>query len=262
MALFDVAADAYIRFMGRFSAPLAPAFADIGLAGVEPDAPVLDVGCGPGMLTSELVRRQGESRVSAVDPVAPFVAATAASHPGADVREASAEALPYDDAAFGAALAQLVVHFMADPVAGLAEMVRVTAPGGRVSACVWDHGGGTGPLSTFWRVVKRLHPSAEDEGALPGSVEGDLERLLVGAGLVDVEEVSVTSVVTFADFEEWWEPFTLAVGPAGAYVAGLDDRARTTLVDALRSEVGDGAFEIRARAWAATGVRRGSDRHG
>jgi SAM-dependent methyltransferase len=254
MALFDVAADAYIRFMGRFSAPLAPSFADLGLADVAPTAPVLDVGCGPGMLTAELVRRQGEERVSAVDPEAGFVAATSANHPAADVRRAAAEALPYDDAVFGATLAQLVVHFMADPVAGLGEMARVTAPGGRVSACVWDHGGGTGPLSTFWKVVKQLDPGASDEGELPGSVEGDLGKLLRRVGLDEVEETALTVVVSFDDFETWWEPYTLRVGPAGAYVAALDDRARTTLVDALRTELGGGPFEVSARAWAATGL--------
>ena len=167
---------------------------------------------------------------------------------------AAAEALPYDDAVFGATLAQLVVHFMADPVAGLAEMARVTAPGGRVSACVWDHGGGTGPLSTFWKVVKQLDPRASDEGELPGSVEGDLGKLLRRVGLDEVEETALTVVVAFDDFETWWEPYTLRVGPAGAYVAALDDRARSTLVDALRTELGGGPFEVSARAWAGTGL--------
>ena len=158
MALFDVASDAYVRFMGRFSAPLSVPFADIGLAGVDTSARVLDVGCGPGMLTCELVKRQGEANVSAVDPVEAFVQSAAASYTAADVRRASAEALPYPDDTFGATLAQLVVHFMTDPVAGVGEMVRVTAPGGRVSACVWDHAGGTGALSDFWRVVQRYDP--------------------------------------------------------------------------------------------------------
>ena len=138
---------------------------------------------GPGILTFELVKRQGEANVSAVDPVEAFVSATAASYPAADVRQASAEDLPYPDDTFGATLAQLVVHFMSDPAAGVGEMARVTAPGGRVSACVWDHAGGTGALSDFWRVVQRCDPEAEDEGALPGSTAGDLTRLFTDAGL-------------------------------------------------------------------------------
>lgn len=254
MALFDVAADSYVRFMGRFSAPLSAPFADVGLAGVDPDARVLDVGCGPGILTRELVDRLGESRVSAVDPAEGFVQATAVAFPAVDVRRASAEDLPYPDGTFGATLAQLVVHFMTDPVAGVGEMVRVTAPAGRVSACVWDHAGGTGALSSFWRVVKRCAPEVEDEGALVGSASGDLSRLFVDAGLREVEETLLTVRREFATFEEWWEPFTLAVGPAGAFVRGLNQIERAGLVSALREEYGDGPVVIEASAWTATGL--------
>lgn len=254
MALFDVAADAYVRFMGRFSTPLSAPFADIGLTGVDPSARVLEVGCGPGILTCELVKRQGEDKVSAVDPVEAFVQATAASYPAADVRVASAEDLPYPDDAFGATLAQLVVHFMSDPAAGMGEMARVTVPGGRVSACVWDHAGGTGALSAFWRVVQRCDPTAVGEEALPGSWEGDLTRMFTEAGLHDVEETLLTVHREFATFDEWWEPFTLAVGPAGAYVRGLNQIERAGLEGALREEYGDGPLTIRASAWTATGV--------
>src|SRR5262245_1447388 len=122
--------------MGRFSEPLAAQFADY--AGIRhPPAQVLDVGCGPGALTGLLVRRLGGENVSAVDPSSPFVDAARQRHPAVDVRAASAESLPFADGTFDAALAQLVVHFMRDPVAGLTEMARVTRPGGIVAACVW-----------------------------------------------------------------------------------------------------------------------------
>ena len=145
---FAVGADAYDRFMGRYSIRLAPMFAD--LAGIVAGQRVLDVGCGPGALTSELVRRVGPGAVAAVDPSASFVAAAQARHPDVSVQPAVAEQLPFADDEFDAALAQLVVHFMADPVDGLREMARVTRPGGVVAACVWDHGGGCGPLALFW----------------------------------------------------------------------------------------------------------------
>ncbi|MDQ6526664.1 class I SAM-dependent methyltransferase [Nocardioides sp. LHD-245] len=252
--MFEVAADAYVRFMGTFSGPLAGLFADVGLAGVDPTAPVLDVGCGPGMLTAELVRRRGAPDVAAVDPVASFVAATAAAHPEADVRAASAEALPFADAAFGATLAQLAVNFMTDPAAGTSEMRRVTRPGGRVSACVWDHAGGRGPLSPLWGAARALDPAVGGEGALPGAHGGDLTALLGAAGLREVTEVELTVAVRFARFADWWEPYTLGVGPAGAYVAGLDDPTRERLESDLLRELGPGPFTVVGTAWAASGV--------
>ncbi|MEZ0578169.1 methyltransferase domain-containing protein [Nocardioides sp. MH1] len=254
MAYFDVAADAYVQFMGRFSAPLAEQFADVGLAGVDLDARVLDVGCGPGMLTAVLAKRCGEAAVSAVEPMEAFMAATAAAFPAADVRLARAEELPFADDVFGAALAQLVVHFMGDPVQGVREMARVTAPGGRVSACVWDHANERGALSPFWKVVHRHDPGAEGEGRLPGSWEGGLTEIFTGAGVREVEESLLTVSLEFATFEEWWTPFTMAVGPAGAYYLGLNQIERAGLVAALREEYGDGPMTVRASAWTATGI--------
>src|SRR5918999_1920901 len=163
---FAVAADAYDRFMGRYSVPLAPQLADF--ASVTAGQRVLDVGCGPGALTAELVRRLGPAAVSAVDPSGPFVAAARERYPGVDVRRAAAEQLPFEDETFDASLAQLVVHFMSDPVAGLREMARVTRKGGVVAACVWDHAGGRGPLSVFWKAARELDPGVDDESQLAG----------------------------------------------------------------------------------------------
>src|SRR5829696_925481 len=120
---FDVAAEAYDGFMGRYSRLLSTQLAD--LAGVRAGQRVLDVGCGTGALTGELVGRLGPASVVAVDPSAPFVAATRERHPGVEVHEATADALPFADESFDAVLAQLVVHFMPDPVAGIAGMKRV-----------------------------------------------------------------------------------------------------------------------------------------
>ncbi len=249
---FNVAADAYDRFMGRYSRHLAPQMADLGDA--EAGQRVLDVGCGPGALTSELVARVGAASVAAVDPSPPFVEAARERHPGVDVRQASAEALPFDDGAFDAALAQLVVHFMPDPVAGLREMARVTRQGGVVVACVWDHAGGEGPLGAFWNAVRELDPSAPDESELPGARRGHLQQLFEAAGLHDVGETSLDSRVEHPTFEDWWEPFTGGVGPAGAYVAALDDPRRNALRDRCRAILGPAPFVITARAWAARGV--------
>lgn len=247
---FAVAADAYDRFMGRYSALLAPVFADF--AGVRARERVLDVGCGPGALTSELLRRG--VTVSAVDPSEQFVAAARERHPDIDVRRAGAEELPFDDGEFDAALAQLVVHFMSDPVRGLAEMARVTRPHGVVSACVWDHAGERTPLSPFWHVVHELEPNASDESDLAGAREGHLTELLTEAGLREVEETGLDVRVEHETFEEWWEPFNLGVGPAGGYVAGLDDVQREELREQCRRQLPEPPFTLPACVWAARGV--------
>jgi len=252
---FDVAAEAYDRFMGRYSRLLSPQLAD--LAGVRPGQRVLDVGCGPGALTADLVARLGPSFVAAVDPSEPFVAAALARNPGVDVRRASAEQLPFADDSFDASLAQLVVHFMSDPVAGLAEMARVTRPGGVVAASVWDHGGGNGPLSLFWDAARELEPGVFDESQMAGARAGHLTELFEAAGLREVSETSHAADLQHATFEEWWQPFELGVGPAGQYAAGLEPERLAGLREACRRRLPGEPFVITARAWAARG-RAGS----
>ena len=248
---FDVAADAYLRFMGRYSEPLAAQFAD--LAGIGRGQRVLDVGCGPGALTAVLASRAGADAVSAIEPSASFAAATRERLPGVDVRQFPAEQLPFPDDAFDAALAPLVVHFMTDPVAGLRQMTRVTRPGGVVAACVWDHAGGRGPVSAFWRAVRELDPAADDESGLAGAREGHLAALFAQAGLDAIQASTLTVRVGQPDFASWWEPFTLGVGPAGAYLAALDEDRRNALREQCRRQLPDGPFAVSATAWAATG---------
>ena len=249
---FTVDADAYDRFMGRYSVPLAPKLADF--AAVTAGQHVLDVGCGPGALTAELVRRLGPAAVSAVDPSEPFVGAARARHPEVRVERATAEQLPFADGAFDAALAELVVHFMADPVAGLREMARVTSAGGVVAACVWDHAGGGGPFGMYWEAARRLDPGVEDESQLAGAREGHLGQLFREAGLQDVQESALTVDVEHPSFEEWWDPFMAGIGPAGGYAAGLDAERQARLRELCRRMLPTPPFVLSARAWAARGL--------
>jgi SAM-dependent methyltransferase len=248
---FEVSADAYLRFIGRYSEPLAARFAD--LAGVRRGQRALDVGCGPGALTAELVHRIGAESVSAVEPSASFAAAVRERLPGVDVRRSAAEQLPFPDGAFDIALAQLVVHFMADPVRGLREMRRVTRPGGTVAACVWDHAGDRGPLAAFWAAVRELDPDATDESELAGVREGDLASLFTQAGLSSVQADTLTVRVCHASFDDWWERFTLGVGPAGTYVTCLTPERRTALREQCRRLLPAAAIEVTAVAWVVTG---------
>lgn len=249
--MFDVPAEAYDRFMGRYSQLLAPRFADF--AGVERGRRVVDVGCGPGALTAELVGRVGAANVSAVDPSATFVAAVRARQPGVEVRQGSAEALPFATASFDLALAQLVVHFMAEPVIGLREMARVSRPGGIVAACVWDHAGDGGPLSQFWRAVRDVDPGANDESELAGAREGHLVELFRSAGIHDPVEGVLMAEREHSDFDDWWAPFSHGAGPAGSYVAGLTPDRQAGLRERCRKLFPATPFVITARAWAVRG---------
>jgi SAM-dependent methyltransferase len=248
---FDVAADAYDRYMGRYSVLLSPQLADF--AEVRSGQRVIDVGCGPGALTAELVARLGASSVAAVDPSESFVSAARARHPGVDVQHASAEHLPFADLTFDAAIAQLVVHFMVDPVAGLAEMARVTRPNGVIAACVWDHGG-HGPLNLFWRAARQLDPQVDDESTLAGVREGHLGELFEAAGLHDIAATELWVSREHATFDDWWEPFTKGVGPAGSFLASLGAERQLELRETCRSSIPTTPFVVKARAWAARGL--------
>ncbi len=249
---FEVAADAYDAFMGRWSRLLSSAFAD--LAGVAAGMRVIDVGCGTGALTDELLRRVDQGAVAALDPSASFVSAMRNRFPAIDVRQGSAERLPFDDGTFDVALAQLVVHFMADPVAGLAEMRRVTRRDGVVAACVWDFAGDRGPLAVFWDAARVIQPSVRDESGLPGTREGHLVELFVAAGLREVAPAVLYATIEHPTFAAWWEPFSKGAGPAGAFVAGLDPGQRERLRRECERRLPAGRIVVTAAAWAARGV--------
>jgi SAM-dependent methyltransferase len=257
ITVFEVSSEAYGRFMGRYSEQLAVRFADF--AGVRSPATALDVGCGPGALTAVLVERLGESVVAAVEPSALFVAAARERFPTVDVRQASAEELPFDGDAFDLVLAQLVVHFMADPVRGLAEMVRVARPGGTVAACVWDYAGRRSPLDPFWAAAHDITPGVRDESMLAGAREGHLAELFSTAGLPDAVSVELAVEVRYASFEDWWEPYTFGIGPAGLHVASLSTVERERLRERCRELLPAPPFTARgvARAVRAVAPRGG-----
>ena len=222
----------------------------MAFAGVGTGDKVLDVGCGAGALTSRL--HSVGVAVSAIDPSPPFVDAVRTRLPDVDVRRGVAEELPYDDGAFDAALAQLVVHFMKDPEAGIRQMARVTRRGGVIAACVWD--GPTGALAPFWDAVHMIDPEVQDEARRPGARMGHLAELFEAAGLRDVEEDPIAVDVVHPSFEEWWEPYTYGVGPAGDYVQRLDDDARARIKSVARERLGSGPFTVTGIAWAARGM--------
>ena len=250
---FAAPAEHYDRFMGRYLPTLAVEL--VRVAGVAPGMTVVDVGCGPGGLTRELVARVGADNVAAIDPAPQFVAACRSRNPGADVREGVAEQLPWPDARFDAALSSLVIGFMSDPDRGIREMARVCRPGGTVTVCMWDIAtGGMTMLRTFWEAARSVDPSVAGERGMVGTAEGEIAGRFRGAGLAQVVDGSLTAHADYSSFEDFWEPFGLAVGPAGGYLASLTERQRGQVRDACRELVPSGPFTLEARAWYAHGV--------
>lgn len=255
MRTFGGGGDAYDAFMGRYAVPLAPLLAD--LAEVAGGQRALDVGCGTGALTSELVARLGVDRVAGCDPSPVQLAACRATHRDVDLREAPAEELPWEDDTFDVALAQLVLHFASDAEQAVREMRRVVVPGGRVAACVWDFEGGMEMLRAFWDAALSVDPDAPDElRTMRFGRAGQLTALLSEAGLTGVDEQRLTVTSGYADVEELWSTFLLGVGPAGAYLVGLPEDRRATLRAAFVGRLGPppGAFALRAVARAAVGT--------
>jgi ubiquinone/menaquinone biosynthesis C-methylase UbiE len=257
---FRASADAYDRLVGRYGTQLASAL--IGFAGVKPRMCTVDVGCGPGALTAALAGRLGTANVVAADPSEPFVKACRARLPGVEVVVAAAEALPFADGTFDAALSQLVVNFMRDAERGVREMARVTRPGGVVASCVWDYAGEMTLLRAFWDAAREVDPergAAADEGVvMRWCAEGELAELWRAAGLRDVRFGPLVVSATYADFQDLWSPFSTGVAPSGAFCKSLDEDHRAALQDAYRRHLGvdDAPFKLTARAWAVAGIVR------
>jgi SAM-dependent methyltransferase len=250
---FEVAGEKYDRYMGRYSRALAPRF--VAFAGIR-EGRVLDVGCGPGALTGALAEVVGAARVAAVDPSQAFVAACRARVPGADVRQAPGEALPFDDATFDAALSQLVLSFVRDADRFVAEQRRVVRAGGVIAACMWEQGR-LGVVEAFWAAARAVDPAAPDESGMPFRRVEELDALWRRAGLTDVAHGAIEVSSRYDGFDDYWAPFEHGIGPAGAYLVAQPPARRDELREATRTRLGDprGPFELGARAIAVRGLR-------
>jgi SAM-dependent methyltransferase len=253
------AGDAYERFMGRWSRELAPLL--VTFAGVRDGNAVLDVGSGTGALTAAVAAVAPSSRIIGIDPAPPYVAFAQARHPANLVRfeVGDAQQLRFLNGSFDGTLSLLVLNFIPDRAKALDEMIRVTKPGGRVVAAVWDYGQGMEMLRVFWDEATALTPAmaARDERHMPLSRKGELAALWREHGLQDVVEETLTIQTRFVSFDDYWSPFLEKQGPAGEYIASLRAGERDQLRLRLRRRLlGDGPdrpIVLAARAWAVRG---------
>jgi SAM-dependent methyltransferase len=254
-------AEAYDRFMGRWSRLVASRLVDF--TGLPQRGRILDVGSGTGSLSFAIAERNGRVRVLGIDPSKEYVAYairrnTFGDRAGFEVGDA--QRLHFPDATFDAALSLLVFNFIPDPKKALSELRRVTRPGGRLSAAVWDYGAGMQMLRTFWDAAVQVDPGAEklDEKPMPLCRAGELSALWREGGLENVREQSIDIRMTFDSFADYWEPFLLGQGPAGSYVRLLDRDKLQALRDDVKRRLSWRAentpLVLRARVWAVRGM--------
>jgi SAM-dependent methyltransferase len=253
-------AQAYERFMGRWSRQLAPLLVDFA---VLPDkGHVLDIGSGTGALAFEVAKRRTGVHVTGIDPSAEYVeyARSRNSFPDrVSFRTGDAQRLDFGDATFAASVSMLVFNFIPDAAKALSEARRTTRPEGRIAAAVWDYGGRMDMLRHFWQAATEIDPGAAklDEKNMRLCRPGVLSELWKKGGLQNVREEPIETDIRFSTFADYWEPFLLGQGPAGAYVRKLDPKGLEALRTAVRRRVlrspTDESFVLPARAWAVRG---------
>ena len=252
-------AEAYDRFMGRWSKRLAPVVTDF--AALPEEGNILDLGCGTGALSFVIAERKPRSHVVGVDLSQQYVAFARRQNQSSRVsfQVGDAEQLPFARATFDASASLLVFNFLPDPRKALAELGRVTRPRGCVAAAVWDYGDGMQMLRIFWDAAVASDPSAEklDEKHMPLCTAGELKRLWEQGGLTQVTERALEIEMPFRSFDDFWEPFLLGQGPAGAYVKRLAPDLRTALAESVKSRLRlqspNQPFRLAARAWSVRG---------
>lgn len=254
-------ASAYELFMGRWSRELARSL--VLWLDVPPERHWLEAGCGTGALTSRILELRSPASVVATEPSEPFLAHARASLPDPRVRFAVAGAgqLPARPGGYDVVVSSLVLNFLPDPAAALAEMRNLAASGGTVGACVWDYADGMQFLRRFWDAAAELDPAVRqfDEGdRFPICSATGLETAFRQAGFSGVEVDAIEIPTRFRDFDDYWRPFVGGPGPAPGYVSSLSPERRRALAARLEETLPrqeDGSIHLTARAWAARARR-------
>ena len=251
--------DPYERYVGRWSRRVAPRF--VAWLAMPAGRRWLDVGCGTGALCGAIADHAAPASITGVEPSDGFRDTARARLAGrATLHRGSAAEIPLGDAEVDVAVSGLVLNFVPDQRAALAEMARVTGPGGTIGAYVWDYAGKMELMRRFWDAAVALRPDAAplDEGArFPLCRPEALAELFAASALERIEVTAIDIETPFASFADYWEPFCGGQGPAPAYAMSLDEAARAELRDRIRERLpvsADGSISLTARAWAVRGT--------
>jgi len=249
---------AYERFMTPWSLSAGTLFLD--WLAQPPGLNWADIGCGNGAFTELLLARAAPASVSAIDPSEGQIASArrkiTSSHVELSIGDAMA--LPYGDGRFDASVMALVLFFVPDPRKGVAEMVRVTRPGGIIASYTWDILGGgtpTQPVSDLLHAMGKPYarPPSAEVSRFPA-----LKALWAEMGLREIETRELVVERSFADFEDYWLSMVVS-SPTGVLEALSEPEAaelRRRLQDQL--PVGaSGAITVHAWATAVKGRKAG-----
>jgi len=257
--------EAYEPYVGRWSRLVATEFLEWLKA--PPGGTWLDVGCGTGALTETILSTCAPRRVHGIDPSEGYLRVARAQvtdrravFEQADAQNLGAEAKTYDTVVSG-----LVLNFIPEKARAMAHMVRVTRPGGKVAAYVWDYAGRMELMRYFWDAVVELKPENRhlDEGVrFPLCQPAALTELFEKSGLDDVDVSPLDVPTRFRDFDDYWTPFLGGQFPAPDYAMSLSELDRAELRERIRGCLPietDGSINLIARAWGVRGVvpRRG-----
>ncbi|HEU5296372.1 MAG TPA: methyltransferase domain-containing protein [Burkholderiaceae bacterium] len=252
----------YEQYIGRWSRRMAPVF--LSWLAAPANGRWLDVGCGTGALSAAIVDHCSPARVVGVEPSEGFLKLAAASLGGrAELVRGSADALPVAGATIDHVVSGLVLNFVPNLPAALAEMARVAVPDGTIAAYVWDYADRMELIRHFWDAAVLLDPSARalHEGVrFPLCRPQALQAAFDGAGLVGTQIEALEVATDFADFDDYWSPFLGGQGPAPAYLMSLADDRRAQLREVLRARLPtseSGGIALVARAWAVRARRPG-----
>ena len=250
----------YEKFMGRWSEIIARKF--LGWLDVPPNRNWLDIGCGTGSLTKLILETSRPNGVISIDlsPEFIFHAQKLITNPIAKFQVGLAQALELKSNSVDAVVSGIMLNFVPQPETAVAEMIRVTKPGGTVGIFLWDYAKGMEMLRYFWDAATELFSSAKehDEGIkFPLCHAGGLESLVKESGLKKVESTPIEATTLLHNFDDYWKPFLGNVGPAPVYNMSLDEEDRQMLKNKLRKNLPieeDGSISLMARAWAVKGT--------
>jgi SAM-dependent methyltransferase len=252
---------AYEPYVGRWSRPVAREFLE--WLAVPSGGRWLDVGCGTGALTETILSVAAPGEVVGIDPSPAFVAFARdrVKDPRVHFDIGDARALRADPATFDAVVAGLVLNFVPEPGEAVAEMARVTRPGGTVAAYVWDYAEGMQMMRHFWDAAGALDQKArelDEAKRSPLCRPEPLADLFRSTGLENAEVRSIDVPTVFRDFDDYWSPFLGGQAPAPAYAMSLSRERRAALRERIRANLptnAKGEHHLTARAWAVRGVR-------